>query len=102
MRLPKSFPDGTTYVVEARGAMIRRYVVFPNGRKVNLRSRKPVRCDYRDANVSIVPERSALDAPVFRRLPRIFWSNGRSATHSATKGLIHGRIHFVDDLAESA
>ena len=70
MRLPKSFPDGTTYVVEARGAMIRRYVMFPNGRKVNLSSRKPVRCDCRDANVSIVPERSALDAPVFRR--RIF------------------------------
>jgi hypothetical protein len=40
MRLPKSFPDGTTYVVEARGAMIRRYVVFPNGRKVNLSSPK--------------------------------------------------------------
>jgi len=70
MRLPKSFPDGTTYVVEAHGAMIRRYVVFPNGRKVNLGSRKLVCCDYRDANVSIVPERSALDVPMFRR--RIF------------------------------
>ena len=69
MRLQKSFPDGTTYVVEARGAMILRYVVFPNDRKVNLSSR-PVRCDWRDANASIMPERAALDAPVFRR--RIF------------------------------
>ena len=70
MRLPKRFPAGTKYVVEADGAVVRRYVVFPNGRKLKLSSRKAVRCARRDANISIVLDRVALDAPMFRR--RIF------------------------------
>jgi hypothetical protein len=70
MRLPKSFPDGTKYVVEGGGAMIRRYVVLPNGRKINLSSRKSVPCRCRDQRISIVPDHAASDAPLLHR--RIF------------------------------
>lgn len=41
-RLPKRFPDGTRYVVEGRAGVqgvfhvSARYVVFPNGRRVDL------------------------------------------------------------------
>ena len=48
MRLPKNFPDGTRYVVETHGAVIRRYVVFPSGRKINLSNRKAVRYACRE------------------------------------------------------
>jgi hypothetical protein len=41
-RLPKRFPVGTTYVVEGRGGedgklrVFSRYVVLPNGQRINL------------------------------------------------------------------
>lgn len=56
MRLPKNFPDGTRYVVETHGAVIRRYVVFPSGRKINLSNRKAVRYACRESNVSVVAD----------------------------------------------
>jgi len=39
-RLPARFPVGAKYVVESHGLVVRRYVVFPNGRRVQLRRRK--------------------------------------------------------------
>ena len=43
-RLPKRFPAGTTYVVEARGSvrgmtLMHRYVRFPDGRRIDLAAR---------------------------------------------------------------
>ena len=45
--LPKSFPVGTTYVVEGRGGeeghlqVFSRYVVLPDGKRINLGADKP-------------------------------------------------------------
>jgi hypothetical protein len=49
-RLPKRFPSGTTYVVEARGSvqgmtLMHRYVRFPNGRRVDLAARLVQACE---------------------------------------------------------
>jgi hypothetical protein len=43
-RLPKRFPVGSTYVVEARGSvqgmtLMHRYVQFPDGRRMELAAR---------------------------------------------------------------
>ena len=43
-RLPKRFPIGTKYVVESRGSVVRRYVEFPDGRKITLPTRQAVAC----------------------------------------------------------
>ena len=52
-RLPRRLPEGTKYVVESDGPVVRRFVELPNGKKINLPSRKAVSCSER---VSIVPE----------------------------------------------
>jgi hypothetical protein len=70
MRLPKTFPDGTKYVIEVHGPTLRRYVIFPNGLKINLSNRKAVRCACREPNISVVPDVGAHDMPMFRR--RVF------------------------------
>jgi len=59
-RLPSRFPDGAKYVLESDGGMVRRYVEFPDGRKVVLARRKAAVCVCPDlardlADVSIVP-----------------------------------------------
>jgi hypothetical protein len=43
-QLPKRFPVGTKYVVESRGSVVRRYVEFPDGRKITLPTRQAVAC----------------------------------------------------------
>jgi hypothetical protein len=48
-RLPKRFPPGSTYVVEARGSvkgmtLMHRYVRFPDGRRVDLAARLVQTC----------------------------------------------------------
>jgi hypothetical protein len=48
-RLPTRFPVGSTYVVEARGAvqgmtLMHRYVRFPDGRRVELAARLVPAC----------------------------------------------------------
>jgi hypothetical protein len=43
-RLPKRFPAGTKYVLEARGAMVRRFVEFPDGRTLELDPRRALDC----------------------------------------------------------
>jgi hypothetical protein len=43
-RLPKRFPVGTKYVLEGRGRFVRRYVEFPDGRRLPLELRKAQTC----------------------------------------------------------
>ncbi len=52
-RLPTRFPEGTKYVLESEGGIVRRYVEFPDGRKIALANRKAVTCCAED--VSLVP-----------------------------------------------
>jgi hypothetical protein len=52
-RLPTRFPEGTKYVLESVGGMVRRFVEFPDGRKVTLPMRKAQTCCAEE--VSIVP-----------------------------------------------
>jgi hypothetical protein len=39
-RTPLRFPVGSKYILEARGPFVRRYIEFPNGRRVQLATRK--------------------------------------------------------------
>ncbi len=56
-RLPARFPVGTKYVLERRGPFVRRYVEFPDGRKVQLEFRKAQACTCAAfRGISIVPE----------------------------------------------
>jgi len=59
-RLPTHFPLGAKYVLESRGATVRRYVEFPDGRRFVLPARKALSCCA--ADVSLVPKLA--DAPV--------------------------------------
>ena len=43
-RLPARFPIGTKYVLDGRGPFVRRYIEFPNGRRVQLATRKALSC----------------------------------------------------------
>lgn len=43
-RLPARFPDGTKYVLESHGGLVRRYLEFPDGRKLELGPRKAQTC----------------------------------------------------------
>jgi hypothetical protein len=58
-RLPRRFPEGTKYVVESDGPLVRRFVELPNGKKIILPSRKAISCGDR---VSIVPEQEITEA----------------------------------------
>ena len=53
-RLPKRFPVGTKYILESYGGFVRRYIEYPNGRRVELETRKALSCGCFDS--SIVPE----------------------------------------------
>ena len=39
-RIPNRFPFGTKYILEGHGPTVRRYIELPNGRRVQLASRK--------------------------------------------------------------
>jgi len=66
------FPAGTKYVLESHGPFVRRYVEFPNGSRIQLRTRKALTCKCAERQTNLVPEHNAdvLDAQDFR--PRIF------------------------------
>jgi hypothetical protein len=69
--LPTRFPIGTKYVLESRGPFVRRYVEFPNGRRIKLATRKALPCTCAEREqTTIVPDHDALDVPEFSR--RIF------------------------------
>lgn len=42
--LPERFPIGTKYVLEGRGRYVRRYVEYPDGRRIQLATRKALSC----------------------------------------------------------
>jgi hypothetical protein len=42
--LPECFPENTKYVLEARGGLVRRYVEFPDGNRLELAPRKALTC----------------------------------------------------------
>lgn len=65
-RLLKRIPLGTKYVVESDGPRVRRYIEFPDGRRIPLPPRKALTCGC----TALVPEHDAVvDARMF---PRIF------------------------------
>lgn len=67
-RLPTRFPDGAKYVLESHGGMVRRFVEFPDGRRVTLPARKAAACVCSElAEVSIVPAVAETQLP--RRRP---------------------------------
>jgi hypothetical protein len=61
-RLPKRLPAGTKYVVESAGALVRRFVELPNGKKISLPTRKTRPCKCGES-VSIVPDQTP-EAPL--------------------------------------
>ena len=67
-RLPKRFPIGAKYVLDGRGPTVRRYIEFPNGRRVQLASRKALSCTCAAGrDVSIVPDQMAIPVHPRRR-----------------------------------
>ncbi len=71
--IPKRFPAGTKYVLEGCGPFVRRYIEFPNGRRIKLATRMALSCTCaKREQTTIVPDHftGALDAPMVRR--RIF------------------------------
>jgi hypothetical protein len=65
-RLPARFPSGPKYVLEGRGPFVRRHIEFPNGRRVQLATRKAASCKCAaEQQISIVPDQRAavVDAP---------------------------------------
>ena len=54
------FPVGSKYVLDGRGPFVRRYVEFPDGRRVQLATRKALSCKCAAREqVGIVPDKSA-------------------------------------------
>ena len=68
------FPVGSKYVLESRGPFVRRYIELPNGRRVQLATRKAVPCRSSELQeIGIVPEQHAgpVDAPsITKKLKR--------------------------------
>ena len=65
-RLPARFPVGSKYVLESSGPFVRRYIEFPNGRRVQIPTRKAVSCRcWEWQQIGIVPDQRAapVDAP---------------------------------------
>jgi len=64
--LPARFPIGTKYVLESRGLFVQRYIEFPNGRRVQLATRKALSCKCAAwQQISIAPDQSVavVEAP---------------------------------------
>ena len=69
-RLPTRFPEGTKYVLESHGGEVRRFVEYPDGRRITLSKRKAVHCVCSEIeDVSIVPP--ALAGKRSRRSARV-------------------------------
>ena len=68
--LPSRFPVGTKYVVEGRGLVVRRYVEFPDGRKMELAVRKALNRKSAPRPAGIVPDHTAdvFDSSGLRRI----------------------------------
>lgn len=69
-RLPARFPVGAKYVLEARGAVVHRYVELPSGRRVTLPQRKAASCACLALQeISIVPGQGAAAEPARKKKP---------------------------------
>ena len=62
-RLPRRFPMGTRYVLEACGPVVRRYVQFPDGRRLELQARKAQSGKCVALQTSLVPDHIAETIP---------------------------------------
>ena len=71
--LPTRFPVGTKYVLERCGLFVRRYIEFPNGRRIQLATRKGLSCMCAASQeIGIVPDHSsALVDTSTRRSPAV-------------------------------
>jgi hypothetical protein len=72
--LPTRFPVGSKYVLESFGPFVRRYIEFPNGRRVQLATRKAMSCPCAvEQPISIIPDQSAAADEVLlsKKLARI-------------------------------
>lgn len=81
-RVPARVPPGTKYVLEGRGPFVRRYVEFPNGRRVQLETRKALSCTCAAwQQIGIVPDQSAaaIDTPFMLARPRAAGGHQASA-----------------------
>jgi hypothetical protein len=65
-RLPARFPANSKYVLESRGPLLRRYVEFPDGRRVELAPRRALTCHCAERAAALGPAMSA-DAEAKRR-----------------------------------
>jgi hypothetical protein len=64
--LPTRFPTGTKYILEGRGPFVRRYVEFPDGRRMPLELRKALTCNCAAwQEIGIVP----VMRPVGKKVP---------------------------------
>ena len=69
-RLPARFPVGSKYVLEGHGSFVHRFIEFPNGRRVQLPTRKALSCTWAAwQQIGIAPEQSVavVDAPSLRK-----------------------------------
>jgi hypothetical protein len=72
-RLPARVPLGTKYVLEGRGRFVRRYIEFPDGRRIHLSTRKALSCGCLELQkLSIIPDQTiaAPAAPALREAAR--------------------------------
>ena len=65
MRLPSKLPAGSTYVLECRGRMqgsmlVHRYVVLPDGRRVELAARLAPTCGADSGKIDGTGRRKSL------------------------------------------
>jgi len=68
-RLPAPVPIGTKYVLESHGPLVRRYIEFPDGRRVHLATRKALTCTCAELQkLSMIPDQkaAAVAAPLLR------------------------------------
>jgi hypothetical protein len=63
-RLPTRFPKGAKYVLEADGGYVRRYVEFPDGRRIVLARRKAMICTGALPIVGLAPSLSPMEQSV--------------------------------------
>jgi hypothetical protein len=74
-RLPTWFPLGTKYVLESHGLFVRRHIEFPDGRRVQLATRKALTCipcsPVGWQKVSFIPDQNiaTLDVPSKSKKP---------------------------------
>ena len=70
--LPVRVPIGTKYVLEGRGPFVRRYIEYPNGRRIQLATRMALTCTCSELRrISIAPHNNSAVIIAPALLPRI-------------------------------